>query len=153
MSELEHSITQVLEAYKSAVYARDADAFMRLYDPKVRVFDTWGIWSYEGAAAWRTAIEGWFSSLGTERVKVSFDDVDVLEAGRVHRQHTGHTEQHQRQQQRPVEATEHRAHALPDRGLVEDGAHGRSSANDRTAGTAGAMASSTAWPAFTCPRL
>ena len=81
MSELEHSITQVLETYKSAVYARDADAFMRLYDPKVRVFDTWGIWSYEGAAAWRTAIEGWFSSLGTERVKVSFDDVDVLGAG------------------------------------------------------------------------
>ena len=81
MSELEHSITQVLEAYKSAVYARDADAFMRLYDPKVRVFDTWGIWSYEGAAAWRTAIEGWFSSLGAERVKVSFDAVDVLGAG------------------------------------------------------------------------
>lgn len=81
MSELEASTRQILEAYKSAVYARDVEAFMRLYDPKVRVFDTWGFWSYEGAAAWRTAIDGWFSSLGTEKVKVSFDDVDVLGAG------------------------------------------------------------------------
>ncbi len=81
MSNLESSTHQLLEAYKSAVWARDADAFMRLYDPKVRVFDTWGIWSYEGAAAWRTAIEGWFVSLGTEKVKVTFDEVDVLGGG------------------------------------------------------------------------
>ena len=81
MSDLEQPVQQILRAYESAVYARDVDAFMRLYDPKVRVFDTWGIWSYEGAAAWRTAIEGWFSSLGTEKVKVGFDGVDVLGAG------------------------------------------------------------------------
>jgi ketosteroid isomerase-like protein len=81
MTNLETSTHQLLETYKSAVWARDADAFMRLYDPKVRVFDTWGIWSYEGAAAWRTAIEGWFASLGSEKVKVTFDDVDVLGGG------------------------------------------------------------------------
>ena len=81
MSDLEHSTQQIVEAYKAAVHARDVDAFMRLYDPKVRVFDTWGLWSHEGAVAWRTAIEGWFASLGRERVKVSFDDVDVLGAG------------------------------------------------------------------------
>ena len=81
MSDLDASTRQVLDAYASAVYARDVDAFMRLYDPKVRVFDTWGIWAYDGAAAWRVAIEGWFASLGTERVKVRFDDVDVLGAG------------------------------------------------------------------------
>ena len=81
MIDLEPATQQVLGTYKSAVHARDVDAFMRLYDPKVRVFDTWGIWSYDGAAAWRVAIEGWFASLGTERVKVSFDDVDVLGAG------------------------------------------------------------------------
>ena len=81
MIDLEPATQQVLDTYKSAVHARDVDAFMRLYDPKVRVFDTWGIWSYDGAAAWRVAIEGWFASLGTERVKVSFDDVDVLGAG------------------------------------------------------------------------
>ena len=75
MSDAEKSIARVLESYKSAVFARDIEAFMRLYDPGVRVFDAWGVWSYEGSAAWQTAIEGWFTSLGTERVKVSFDDV------------------------------------------------------------------------------
>jgi len=51
---------------------------MRLYDPKARVFDALGVWSYEGAAAWLTAVEGWFSSLGTEKVKVSFAEVQIL---------------------------------------------------------------------------
>lgn len=70
--------TQVLDAYKTAVHDRDADAFLGLYDPAARVFDTWGVWSYEGVAARRQAIEEWFSSLGDERVVVSFDDVMVI---------------------------------------------------------------------------
>ena len=80
MDDTDKSITRVLESYKAAVYARDVAAFMRLYDPGVRVFDTWGVWSYEGADAWQRAVEGWFTSLGTERVKVTFDDV-VTSAG------------------------------------------------------------------------
>jgi ketosteroid isomerase-like protein len=75
VDDTDKSITRVLESYKAAVYARDVAAFMRLYDPSVRVFDTWGVWSYEGADAWQRAVEGWFTSLGTERVKVTFDDV------------------------------------------------------------------------------
>lgn len=81
MSDTEKAIDQILESYKSAVYARDVGAFMRLYDPGVRVFDTWGVWSYEGSTAWQTAVEGWFTSLGEERVKVGFDEVSVS-AGR-----------------------------------------------------------------------
>jgi ketosteroid isomerase-like protein len=76
---MEKSIARVLESYAAAVFARDVDAFMRLYDTGVRVFDAWGVWSYEGAAAWRTAVEGWFGSLGSERVKVTFDEVRVSE--------------------------------------------------------------------------
>jgi ketosteroid isomerase-like protein len=75
MPELDKSIERVLETYKAAVYAKDAAAFIRLYDPKVRIFDAWGIWSYEGTATWQLAVEAWFTSLGTERVRVSFDDV------------------------------------------------------------------------------
>jgi ketosteroid isomerase-like protein len=75
MAEIDKAITRVLETYRSAVYAKDAVALIRLYDPKVRVFDTWGVWSYEGAASWQLAVEAWFKSLGTERVKVSFDDI------------------------------------------------------------------------------
>lgn len=75
MSDIDKSIARVLEIYRSAVLARDVEAFMRLYDPDVRVFDTWGVWSYEGADAWQRAIEGWFTSLGSERCKVTFDEV------------------------------------------------------------------------------
>ena len=79
MSDIDKATARVLEIYKSAVLAKDVDAFMRLYDPGVRVFDAWGVWSYEGAAAWQVAVEGWFTSLGTEKVKVTFDDVQTTE--------------------------------------------------------------------------
>ena len=81
MSDTEKAVARILESYKAAVYAKDVGAFMRLYDPSVRVFDTWGVWSYEGAAAWQASVEGWFTSLGTERVKVTFDEVSIS-AGR-----------------------------------------------------------------------
>lgn len=77
MADIEGLIGKVVENYKAAVYAKDVAAFMRLYDPTVRVFDTWGIWSYEGAAAWQLAVEGWLTSLGTERVKVKFDELQT----------------------------------------------------------------------------
>jgi ketosteroid isomerase-like protein len=82
MSDIKDQVLRLLDTYKSAVLAKNADTFMHLYDPEVRVFDTWGIWSYEGAEAWRVAVEGWFSSLGSETVRVAFDDVKVAgEAG------------------------------------------------------------------------
>jgi ketosteroid isomerase-like protein len=77
MDDTQKSVDRVLGAYESAVFAKDVEAFMRLYDPQVRVFDAWGVWSYEGAAAWQQAVEGWFTSLGTERVKVTFEDVQT----------------------------------------------------------------------------
>lgn len=75
MNDIENSVARVVESYKSAVHSKDVDALMRLYDPKVRVFDTWGVWEYEDAAKWRSAIESWFTSLGTEKVKVTFEDL------------------------------------------------------------------------------
>ena len=70
-------ITQVLDAYKAAVFAKDVDAFVALYDEDVCVFDMWGRWSYDGLEAWREMVMDWFGSLGTERVEVSFDEVQT----------------------------------------------------------------------------
>ncbi len=58
MSDIEKQIRRVLDSYESAVLAKDVEAFMRLYHPTVRVFDTWGVWLYEGAPSWRRAVEG-----------------------------------------------------------------------------------------------
>ncbi len=75
MSEIEASAARVIAGYKASVAARDFDAFMRLYDPAARVFDAWGVWSYEGVPAWQVAVEGWFASHPTDRFTVTFEDV------------------------------------------------------------------------------
>ncbi|AZI44728.1 DUF4440 domain-containing protein (plasmid) [Deinococcus psychrotolerans] len=67
----------VLSAYQAAVFARDVDALLALYAEEVCVFDVWGVWAYDGATAWRTAVEEWFGSLGDEQVQVSFSEVQV----------------------------------------------------------------------------
>lgn len=77
MDATEETIRQVLETYRAAVWAKDVEAFVNLYDPNVRVFDLWGEWTYAGAAAWRGMVVGWFGSLGTERVAVGFEGVEL----------------------------------------------------------------------------
>ncbi|MFC3832013.1 MULTISPECIES: YybH family protein [Deinococcus] len=65
----------VLASYATAVYARDVDALLALYHQDVTVYDMWEQWLYDGQPAWRGMVEGWFGSLGDERVQVTFDDV------------------------------------------------------------------------------
>ncbi len=81
MEEPEAAVHRLLDGYAAAAHAKDADAFMRLYDPAVRVFDAWGVWSHDGAPAWREAVDGWFGSLGDERVAVRFADVSIVAGG------------------------------------------------------------------------
>jgi len=77
VSDPEKESARIIGSYAAAVLAKDVEAFMRLYQPTVRVFDAWGIWLYDGAPAWRIAVEGWFSSLGSERVRVGFSEVQT----------------------------------------------------------------------------
>jgi ketosteroid isomerase-like protein len=72
MADLESALAKLQSSYASAVYKRDVEAFVRLYDPAVRVFDAWGVWEYVGAERWRLAVEGLFTSYGDEKVKVTF---------------------------------------------------------------------------------
>lgn len=74
MSDIEETVSSVQQRYATAVGDKDVATFMALYDPTVRVFDAWGVWQYDGAAAWRKSVEEWFSSLGDEGVKVTFED-------------------------------------------------------------------------------
>jgi ketosteroid isomerase-like protein len=76
MQELDSAVARLQASYASAALQRDAEAFARLYDPTVRVFDAWGVWEYRGAELWRRAVEGWFTSLGTEKVKVTFSETE-----------------------------------------------------------------------------
>jgi len=79
MTELEEAIARHLDAYGRAVHEREVEALLRLYDERVRVFDAWGAWSYEGLAAWRATVEQWFRSLDANRVEVRFEDVQTAD--------------------------------------------------------------------------
>jgi ketosteroid isomerase-like protein len=77
----EDPIQRIFDGYSSAVLAKDTDAFAALYDDAVEVFDMWGTWKISGIAAWRAMADGWFASLGDERVVVSFKDVRSCSSG------------------------------------------------------------------------
>ena len=83
MNSASNPVHAVLNAYASAVYAQDVDAFMQLYADDARVFDTWEVWAFEGNSDRRPIIAQWFASLGTERVRVSFEDVQVTQGEEV----------------------------------------------------------------------
>ena len=70
-----------LASYAEAVYRKDVEAFAALYDQDVHVFDMWGTWSLRGLTAWRDMASGWFSSLGEERVVVTFDSQESRVTG------------------------------------------------------------------------
>ena len=71
----------MLDAYCAAVYAKDVEAFLALYADEVQVFDMWEQWEYNGLAAWRGMVEGWFGSLGDERVRVELSEIAIAVSG------------------------------------------------------------------------
>lgn len=77
MSEMANEIMKVFERYQRAALRKDVEGMMALYADDVRVFDTWGVWEYDGAAALRVTIAKWFESLREETVQVSAEDVRI----------------------------------------------------------------------------
>jgi ketosteroid isomerase-like protein len=68
-----------MAAYAAAVLAKEPTRLAELYAPDVRVFDAWGVWSFDNRDAWNRNLEDWLGSLGNEGVQVQFDDVRVAE--------------------------------------------------------------------------
>jgi ketosteroid isomerase-like protein len=81
MNDLEKPAEEIFARYAAAVLAKDVDGLLALYSARVRIFDTWDVWCYEGADAWRRVVENWFLSLGNETVRVSFEDARTFDRG------------------------------------------------------------------------
>jgi uncharacterized protein (TIGR02246 family) len=78
MNKNENSVQEILETYKTAVYDKDIESFMSIYDENIEVFDMWGTtWAYRGAHAWREMTKEWFGGLGDERVVVDIEGIQV----------------------------------------------------------------------------
>ena len=75
MSQASDPVRDALARYCAAAYDKNVSAFVSLYEDDVQVFDMWNQWELRGIAAWRSMAEGWFGSLGTERVVVTVSDV------------------------------------------------------------------------------
>jgi uncharacterized protein (TIGR02246 family) len=83
MTDQQADIQAVLDAYAAAVYARDVDAFVALYDDDVHFFDAWNHFETRGIDAWRAMVTDWFGAHGDERVPVEFNDVEIAGSGDV----------------------------------------------------------------------
>lgn len=77
MNELEI----LLDTYRNAVFEKNVEAFLSLFDEDVRIFDMWGQWSYDGLTAWGEMVKGWFSSLGADRDRLTFEEVEFFFGG------------------------------------------------------------------------
>ena len=66
---------RALAAYTKAVAEKDVELLVGLFDEQVLLFDVWDQWSISGKAAWRSAVEEWLGSLGSDRVLVEFETV------------------------------------------------------------------------------
>jgi len=74
-------IESLFETYKNAVFQKDVDAYIAIYDEQVLIFDMWEDWSSEGFAAWKQMTQDWFSNLGSDRVVVTFEDIRIQQHG------------------------------------------------------------------------
>jgi ketosteroid isomerase-like protein len=74
MSEIADPFLHALDAYRTAVRAKDVAAFLAIYDESLEVFDLWSEWSQQGLAARRKMAEEWFGSLEDEYVVVDIDE-------------------------------------------------------------------------------
>jgi len=77
MGELEY----LFDTYKNAVFEKDLETFLSLFDENIRTFDAWDKWNVDGMAEWRKMVRGWFSSLGDNRDRVSFEEVRSYTSG------------------------------------------------------------------------
>ncbi len=74
------SYKMILDQYAQTVYNKDVEGFMSIYDKNVHVFDTWNEWSYKNRDEFKAMVMDWFTSLGNEKVRVEFKEVNVFEA-------------------------------------------------------------------------
>jgi len=75
------TIESLFDTYKSAVYKKDLESFASIFDEKVRIFDMWQNWSYNGISTWREMAKSWFSNLGENKDVITFDDIQIQSAG------------------------------------------------------------------------
>ncbi|MEZ4809461.1 MAG: nuclear transport factor 2 family protein [Allomuricauda sp.] len=76
-------IKDFFNAYKNAVWQKDATALLSLYDKNLVSFDMWDRGYYKNLLEWAPGIENWLNTLGEEKVSVDFEMVDTHTSGTI----------------------------------------------------------------------
>jgi ketosteroid isomerase-like protein len=75
------AIESLFGTYKNSVFQKDVETFVSIFDEKVRIFDMWQRWSYDGLSDWREMVENWFDSLAENKDIVEFNDIQIQSTG------------------------------------------------------------------------
>ncbi|MDW0115925.1 nuclear transport factor 2 family protein [Sporosarcina thermotolerans] len=81
MTEGFFKVQDILENYKTAVYEKDVEKFLSMYDREMHIYDCWGNWESKGISSWKQNVTEWFNGLSEDGVllKVDFNDIVVEE--------------------------------------------------------------------------
>ncbi|RIV72195.1 hypothetical protein D2U88_05710 [Flagellimonas aequoris] len=71
------TIEDFFTAYQEAVWQKDANALLGLYDTEAVQFDMWDRGFYPNLEEWKPGIKNWLGSLGDEKVKVDFEMIKI----------------------------------------------------------------------------
>lgn len=74
-------IESLFETYKQSVFQKDVEAYASVFDEEVLIFDMWSDWTCSGLEVWRAMAKKWFTSLRSERVVVTFEDMRIRTMG------------------------------------------------------------------------
>lgn len=74
-------IRDILDQYTEAVWNKDVEAFLALYDDNIRDYDAWEQWEYAGIHEFRTLPVNWFRESEGHRVKVTFMYPEIHQSG------------------------------------------------------------------------
>ena len=82
MSQSFSTVQEVLVNYKTSIFEKDVEKFLRSYSENIHLYDCWGKWECNGLGAWRKSVESWFQGLLEEGVdlKVTFSDMSIEES-------------------------------------------------------------------------
>lgn len=69
--------------YKQTAWNKDIDSMIALYDNEVMIYDMWAKGYQTGLSEWSGVIKDWLSSLGEEKVNVTFEMITLHESGDV----------------------------------------------------------------------
>lgn len=67
--------------YQQSAWEKDITRMIELYDDNVVVFDMWDRGYQSGLDEWSGEIKNWLGSLGEEKVRVSFEMINLRETG------------------------------------------------------------------------